>query len=274
MVELVAPRVHLIAQTNLNSGGMADFLGDVGATDWHTDTTNPAQYLIEVAGRLCYKAFGTRLNPNISKVREGNEGYIGNIIKSGHGSVLEHATCTFAVLGITPVFTHELVRHRVGTAFSQQSGRYVRIEDLGFFWPGALGDGALIDHLGGPSQSRAAIGLVSDKGDKLLEAMEEFQREFARLLRMDDITDFDLKKRLTSFQRRFAPYGLETSVIFTANHRMIRYMIGKRTSPHAEVEIAQVFNEIASKMEEDFPAIYQDMVYSEEFGYTFSAEHV
>ncbi len=274
MVKLVAPRVHLIAQTNLNSGGMADFIADVGAKDWHTDTTNPAQYLIEVAGRLCYKAFGVDLNPNISRVREGNEKYIGNIISSGHGSVLEHATCTFAVLGITPVFTHELVRHRVGTAYSQVSGRYCRIDELGFFWPGALGEGALLDHLGGAAEARAPISVVARMGDDLLKDMEEFQREFARLLNMDEMKDFNLKKRLTSFQRRFAPYGLETGIIFTANHRMIRHMIGMRTSPHAEVEIALVFNEIASQMEEDFPAIYQDMIYSDEFGYSFTSGRV
>lgn len=274
MVKLVSPRVHMIAHTQIIEEGLKDFLADVGAPDWKTDTSNAAEVLTEVAGRFCYKAFGTDLNPNINRVREGNEKYIANILHSGHGSVTEHATCTFAVLGVTPVFTHELVRHRVGTAYSQISGRYCRIDELGFYWPGALGDGALLDHLGGAATSRAAIALVGEKGDTLLKAMEEFQRDFARLLNMDEMKDFGLKKRLTSFQRRFAPYGLETGIIFTANHRMIRHMIAQRTSPHAEVEIVTVFQEIASSMEELFPNLYQDMVYSEEFGFTFNAGRI
>ena len=47
---------------------------------------------------------------------------------SGHGSVFEHAYVNFIVTDCSRVFTHELVRHRVGTAFSQTSGHYVRGE--------------------------------------------------------------------------------------------------------------------------------------------------
>ncbi len=43
------------------------------------------------------------------------------------------------LLGIVlRVFTHELVRHRAGSAFSQESLRYVRLTDIGFRVPPAL----------------------------------------------------------------------------------------------------------------------------------------
>ena len=39
---------------------------------------------------------------------------------------------------VSRVFTHELVRHRAGSAFSQESLRYVRLTDIGFRVPPAL----------------------------------------------------------------------------------------------------------------------------------------
>ena len=33
------------------------------------------------------------------------------------------------------MFTHELVRHRVGTSISQESLRFVRLDDLPFWFP-------------------------------------------------------------------------------------------------------------------------------------------
>ena len=42
-----------------------------------------------------------------------------NIIEVGHGSVLEHATFNFILTGVSRSFTHELIRHRGGFAFSQ-----------------------------------------------------------------------------------------------------------------------------------------------------------
>jgi len=50
------------------------------------------------------------------------------VIKSGHESVLEHASFTFAIDGISRACSHQLVRHRIAS-FSQQSQRYVAGKD-------------------------------------------------------------------------------------------------------------------------------------------------
>ena len=62
--------------------------------------------------------------PNRTKNADAQK-YIDNILKSGHGSVLEHAQYSFLLYGVGRDFTHELVRHRTGVAFSQVSQRYV-----------------------------------------------------------------------------------------------------------------------------------------------------
>ena len=59
--------------------------------------------------------------------------YIANLIEKGHESVLEHANWSLIVDDVSRGFTHQLVRHRVGVAFSQLSQQYVDQADERFF---------------------------------------------------------------------------------------------------------------------------------------------
>ena len=99
---------------------------------------NQAELLVEFGGRSCYRSWEPGLNPNVRKIRTDQREYFANILRSGHGSVLEHANYSFALRNVSRVFTHELVRHRAGSAFSQESLRYVRLTDIGFRVPPAL----------------------------------------------------------------------------------------------------------------------------------------
>ena len=96
------------------------------------------ELLLEFGGRACYRSWEPGLNPNVSRIRTDRREYFANILRSGHGSVLEHANYSFAFRNVSRVFTHELVRHRAGSAFSQESLRYVRLTDIGFRVPAAL----------------------------------------------------------------------------------------------------------------------------------------
>ena len=42
------------------------------------------------------------------------------VMESGHLSVLEHASFTFSISGVSRALTHELVRHRIAS-YTQQS---------------------------------------------------------------------------------------------------------------------------------------------------------
>src|SRR5256885_15008610 len=79
-------------------------------------------------------------NPAKSETRE----YLDNIKKQGHGSVLEHASYSVLLEGVSRSLTHELVRHRAGFAYSQLSQRYVDESEANFVIPPAIvGDEAL-----------------------------------------------------------------------------------------------------------------------------------
>src|SRR5271154_5448331 len=146
-MEFVEPQVYLIAESTINFDQLKTMLASVGeetATNWLARTKEASksegELLTEVAGRICYKSFGLGLNPNVTKIRESSRDYIDNTLSKGDGSIFEHATCTFAFLNVSRVFTHELVRHRVGVAISQESLRYVRPTDLGLWLPPDLAD--------------------------------------------------------------------------------------------------------------------------------------
>lgn len=93
----------------------------------------------------------------------------------------------------------------------------------------------------------------------ILEQLEEFQRWMADHFGLDDEgVPFSVKKHRTSFMRRFAPEGLGTGLVWTANIRTLRHTIEARTAPGAEEEIRLIFNKIGEIMRGECPALFSD----------------
>lgn len=96
-------------------------------------TPNP-ELLVAGAARLCYRDISA-----VDIMEDLSPGAIDSlldkVISSGHHSVLEHVTFTFAIDEVSRVLTHQLVRHRVGIAYSQQSQRYTKLGDTGYVIP-------------------------------------------------------------------------------------------------------------------------------------------
>lgn len=242
-----APSVHLIARPAIDFDAMRAYLEDVDGASWLTrreqeagDEPNEAQLLVEFCGRLCYRSWEPGLNKNVTRVRTDQHEYLANLLSSLHGSVLEHANYTFAFRNVSRVFTHELVRHRAGSAFSQESLRYVRLTDIGFRVPSALEP-------------------IREQVISLVEQLEEFQVSAAERLGLDDEgVPFSVKKEVTSALRRLAPIGLSTDIVWTANLRTLRHVIEMRTSPGAEEELRTVFDQVAQLMCREAPSLFQD----------------
>ena len=77
----VKPKVFLIGESTVNTEGLKEFLTHIGTPEWESDANSDPELITEVYGRMCYKSFGTELNPNVTRVRRTNEGYISNIIE-------------------------------------------------------------------------------------------------------------------------------------------------------------------------------------------------
>jgi len=244
----VEPEVFLVARPKVDYDAMAAYLREVGGERWlerldRDQLGNDAQDLAEFAGKMCYRSWEPGLNPNVRKVRDDQAEYLQNILKQAHGSVLEHASFTFVLHNASRVLTHEIVRHRPGTAVSQESLRYVRLDELPFWFP---------------EWARQDAELMK-RATALLDQMEEFQRWMAGHFGLDDAgVPFHEKKEKTSFMRRFAPDGVATGIVWTANIRTLRHTIEARTDPGAEEEIRLVFGKIAEIMRAEAPALFAD----------------
>ena len=250
MVLVVEPKVIKLAETRVDKSAARLVMNEYGSvankwlsghlSEWKSDS----EMLIEIAGRVCYKSFGKGLNPNISKVRAVSKDYFENVLKKGDGSILEHASVTFALMWVSRVFTHQLVRHRAGTAFSQESMRYVRAKEIRI-----------------PSYDSWVPAEISQRTKKqILEALKRAELSYRAIqarVPWHDLS-FDGKKRVTSAIRRILPQGIATVIIFTANHRTLRWLIEMRTDQSAEIEIRKVFGRIAEVCIRDYPLIYSD----------------
>jgi len=85
--------------------------------------TPEPELTVALAARLCYSQVDIEaLKERLSGADINN--FLDKIMSLGHQSVLEHASFTFGVEGISRVTSHQLVRHRVAS-YSQQSQRYV-----------------------------------------------------------------------------------------------------------------------------------------------------
>lgn len=239
----VEPKVFLVGETRTIDEGLREYLTYIGVPEWASDAPTDAEELIEVMGRLCYRSFAPGLNPNVSRVREYNEDYIENVLDVRHGSVIEHPTFQFIFASVSRVFTHELVRHRVGVAISQESLRFVRLSDIPFWFP---------------DWAKEDAELVQRCRD-LLMAMEAHQQWMAKHFGLDEKgVEFKEKKHKTSFMRRFAPEGVATTIGWSANPRTLRWVLEMRTAPEAEEEIRLVFGKVGEIVVARYPNLFGD----------------
>src|ERR671916_1407442 len=117
---LKRPGVVVLAKPQTNVAGLGGFLEgfdpDLHFTEYLDDPTRlpDSSQLCKTAGQTCYMSFGPKRTKN-----ENAAAYIERLTSAGHGSVLEHASFSFLLYGISRSVTHELVRHRAGAGFSQ-----------------------------------------------------------------------------------------------------------------------------------------------------------
>ena len=225
----VQPKVFLIAHS-FPAKKFEEWLSFIGAGDYERElrktSLSAAENIITVAARRCYMSFAPNLNPNIKKIRKDGEEYLTNILASGHGSVLEHASFSYAIENVSRVFTGEMNRHRAGVSISEGSMRFIRYNDL-----------PLVE----------TPFFRSERGKFLREKVEELacliETRYVELSsNVHDRDSFAIKKEMTSLIRRILPMGIATGGIWTLNVRALRHILALRTTEGAEEEIREVMN--------------------------------
>jgi thymidylate synthase (FAD) len=174
--------------------------------------------LIYTACRTCY----SELEPDeIFRRAAGGEieaakmqKLISGVIESGHGSTIEHVVFTFGISGVSRTLSHQLVRHRAGVAFDQQSQRYVSFTRAATMLPGTIAE-----------------------ADPDLRARFEAQVGGSMELYADL-----LAAGIPGEDARFVfPNATRTNLVMTANLRALIHMAGLRLCTMAQWEIRRLF---------------------------------
>ena len=191
-------------------------------------TPDPEQ-TVALAARLCYSPAA------IDELRERLSGadttaFLDKIMSLGHHSVLEHASFTFGIDGISRAASHQLVRHRIAS-YSQQSQRYVsHAEQFDAVVPASI----------------AARPDLLARFEEQLQAVHQCYRYLAEAgVPAEDA-------------RYILPNATETKIIVTMNARELRHFFALRCCERAQWEIRAMAVEMLKLVRPVAPAFFSD----------------
>jgi thymidylate synthase (FAD) len=214
VTETASPGVTLIAWTHFQPPADPAMITAGDAPPWSTDADG-GQALAEFAGRACYQAWD-KPNPATAS----NAGYLRHILEVGHLAVLEHASATFLVTGVSRALTHELVRHR-HLSFSELSPRYA---PEGTVEPPVVAADPELRAL-----FEKATGAAADAYAELLAALtRRYAGQGEAAIRT---------KQVRQAARGVLPLATATRIVVTGNYRAWRHFIAVRASEQADPEI-------------------------------------
>lgn len=185
--------------------------------------TPGAERHIERAGRTAYLS-------SRRVTAESAGPFIRMLIERGHTSVLEHASASFRIRGVSRAFTHQLVRHRL-CSFTQQSQRYVDESSFRFVEPESI------------TNNFEARPVFTD-------AVYEARKAYVALQRLG----------IPKEDARFVlPNATQSEIVITANFREWRHIIQLRGSQGAQWEIRRVAIGVLRILKEKAPNVFGDL---------------
>jgi thymidylate synthase (FAD) len=239
--------VVLVAWTHFAPPADAELMTANG-TVWETDADG-GQALAEFAGRACYQAWH---KPNRSTAT--NADYLRHILDVGHLSVIEHASATFYITGVSRSLTHELIRHR-HFSFSQLSQRYVPAGDAAMVEPDVVASDPELHRIfaGATDASVAAYR-------ELLVGLEDRLATGSTVPATDSATA--RRKQARQAARSVLPNATESRIVVTGNYRAWRHFIAVRATEPADIEIRDLAIACLRQLQRIAPNVFGDFVIS------------
>lgn len=209
-------------------------------------TPNPEE-TVYLAAKTCWKWIEPEELPSYFKVsKEERKRLIQKLIRLGHHSVLEHASFTFFIQGLTRVVTHQLVRHRIAS-YSQLGGRHLKEPPLM-----AIPEEVYL--LEDVEAGKKAEEIISDVYEKSRET-------FKKLI--------ELGLSIES-ARYVLPQGQMAQILVTMNARELRHFFKLRVSEEAQSETRWVAAIMLKLCYEVAPILFED-IFKEKEKYVFEA---
>lgn len=181
--------------------------------------------LIERMARTCY-------NSKAADTAEKRDQFIAGLVKRGHESVIEHVTASF-MLTIPRSISHQIVRHRIGVAYSQESQRYCNYT----------------------KQPLRVVAPVPGLEEPAMRRWEESCK--ATALIYEALINGGAKPEQA---RSVLPECTATRLGMTANLRAWRHILRERwLNQHADPAIREVMGIVAAHLRRLFPPVFGDL---------------
>ncbi|MGC9345239.1 MAG: FAD-dependent thymidylate synthase [Candidatus Bathyarchaeales archaeon] len=148
----------------------------------------------------------------------------------GHVSVIEHASFTFSIEGVSRAMTHQLVRHRIAS-YTQQSQRYVTYDTLEKY--------VTPPNIANNTEAKKIF-------DETLERISETYNKLLKLGTPKEDARFIL------------PNAAKTNIIVTMNARELRHFFSLRCCARAQWEIREVAIEMLRRVKKVAPALFEN----------------
>ncbi|MGQ9598350.1 MAG: FAD-dependent thymidylate synthase [Anaerolineae bacterium] len=191
----------------------------IGWTHYARNDAAP-EALLEHAGRTCYR----------SEARGDRGRFLQARIHEGHESIIEHASVTFEISGISRSCSHQLVRHRIAS-YSQESQRYVDMSRPEFIIPPAIAE-----------------------NPDALAVWDEFMGQVADAYHR--LRDLGIRKEDARF---VLPNATSTRIIVTMNFRSLRHFFTVRCDKAAQWEIRNLALEMLRQVYLLAPSVFGDL---------------
>lgn len=190
---------------------------------------------IYTACRTCYAQGSPQDQYNKTQCElTGNTGWekkwklINHVISSGHHSTLEHVSFTFLISGVSRALSHQLVRHRIGVSYSQQSQRYCEFKN-GFQY-------VTPETIKGNSEAR----------DKFINIMSNINQTYLDLIELG-IPAEDARMVL--------PNACTTNLTVSLNLRALIHLCQERLCTCAQSEIRRMVRQMAKLITDKIPEL-------------------
>ena len=160
--------------------------------------------------------------------------FVNKVMKSGHLSVIEHVSYTFAIERVSRALLAQITRHRLGM-FSVQSQRYCSMDDLDatdFIYPSYT------------------------SSDMERDPHEDFMHEYARSL--EEYTKLQKIGYKNEDARFVLPNGAPTNIVMTMNARELLHFFNLRCCNRAQWELRSVANKMLDIVTEKDPYIFKE----------------
>jgi thymidylate synthase (FAD) len=210
--------------------------------------------------KVCGIASKTCVSEDIPNVDDDVTKSLKSAMASGHSAVLEHWTATFSIEGVSRALTHQLVRHRTGIAYSQQSQRYVKMDDFEYVMPESIKT----------SKEKIYVGMELDCFECLTPNYEIVHEAYEELMcKIRETYENLIRVGIPEEDARYIlPNATCTNIVVSVNARELRHIAGLRMCARAQWEIRELVTKMVELAKEVAPTIFDGVgARCEQLGY-------